>query len=78
MITRTLFLTAALAATALCGASRAANLTAGMQRGTPDLKSAGPASFAPQGILLVGDTQGATIYAIATDDKPAGTPLCLI
>jgi hypothetical protein len=74
MITRTLFLTAALAATALCGASRAANLTAGMQRGTPDLKSAGPATFAPQGILLVGDTQGATIYAIATDDKPAGTP----
>ena len=45
-----------------------------MKKGTPELKSAGPATFAPQGILLVGDTAGATIYAIATGDKSAGSP----
>jgi hypothetical protein len=45
-----------------------------MQRGTPELKSAGPATFAPQGILLVGDTAGATIFAIATGDTAAGSP----
>jgi hypothetical protein len=54
--------------------ARAADLTAGMQQGKPDLKSAGPATFAPQGILLVGDTQGAAIFAIATGDTSSGTP----
>jgi hypothetical protein len=79
MSTRTYLLLAAWAAAALSiatqtGLSRAANLTAGMQKGTPELKSAGPATFAPQGILLVGDTQGATIYAIVTGDKSSGSP----
>ena len=74
MTLRTALVFAALVATTCSGLCRAANLTAGMQRGAPDLKSAGPATFAPQGILLVGDTQGATIYAIATEDKPAGSP----
>jgi hypothetical protein len=36
------------------------------------LKSAGPATFAPEGILLVGDTAAATIYAIATGDTASG------
>ncbi|MGD9720728.1 MAG: hypothetical protein AB7O59_13645 [Pirellulales bacterium] len=69
-----ILLLAALAAATFSAASRAADLTAGMKKGTPELKSAGPATFAPQGILLVGDTAGATIYAIATDDKSAGSP----
>lgn len=58
----------------VAGLASAADLTAGMKRGTPALKSAGPATFAPQGILLVGDTQGATIFAIATGDTAGGTP----
>ncbi len=74
MSTRTLFFMAAVLAAALAPLGHAADLTAGMQKGTPDLKSAGPATFAPQGILLVGDTQGATIFAIATGDKPGGSP----
>ena len=65
---------AAISVTAQSSSSGAANLTAGMQKGTPQLKSAGPATFAPQGILLVGDTQGAAIYAIATGDKSSGSP----
>jgi hypothetical protein len=74
MSIRSCMLIAALVAICVAPAARAANLTAGMTKGTPDLKSAGPATFAPQGILLVGDTQGAKIFAIATDDKPGGTP----
>ncbi len=74
MLTRSLFLTAVLSGLAMFGSSRAADLTAGMQKGTPELKSAGPATFAPQNILLVGDTAGATIYAIATGDTAGGTP----
>jgi hypothetical protein len=69
-----ILLTAALVATSLVQSAVAANLTSGMTKGTPPLESAGPATFAPQGILLVGDTQAAKIFAIATDDKPEGTP----
>jgi hypothetical protein len=74
MSTRILLFIAALSGITMFGSSRAADLTAGMQKGTPELKSAGPATFAPQGILLVGDTAGATIYAIATGDTAGGTP----
>ncbi len=74
MSTRTCFFAAALWATVFLAGGRAADLTTGMQKGTPDLKSAGPATFAPQGILLVGDTQGAAIYAISTGDTAAGAP----
>ncbi len=74
MLRRTFFLIAALLGTTMFGSSRAADLTAGMQKGTPDLKSAGPITFAPQSILLVGDTKGATIFAIATGDTASGSP----
>jgi hypothetical protein len=74
MLTRRTSFLAALIATAAISIGQAADLTAGMTKGTPELKSAGPATFAPQGILLVGDTAGATIYAIATGDKSSGSP----
>ncbi len=70
----TMLLVAALWSASLIGSSRAADMTAGMQKGTPELKSAGPATFAPQGVLLVGDTAGATIFAIATGDTASGSP----
>jgi hypothetical protein len=71
---RTSFFIAALLGTTMFGSSHAADLTTGMQKGTPDLKSAGPLTFAPQNILLVGDTKGATIFAIATGDTASGSP----
>jgi hypothetical protein len=40
----------------------------GLKEGTPDLKTAGPLVFGPDGILFVGDTKGATIFAIGTGD----------
>jgi hypothetical protein len=35
--------------------------------GNPELKSAGPLAFGPQGVLFVGDPQGAQIVAIGVD-----------
>jgi hypothetical protein len=43
----------------------------GMKEGTPDIKSAGALAFGPDGILFVGDTKAATIFAIATGDTKA-------
>ncbi|MEI8019397.1 MAG: hypothetical protein WCH39_14425, partial [Schlesneria sp.] len=40
----------------------------GMKEGTPELKSAGSLAFGPDGILFVGDSKSATIFAIATGD----------
>ncbi len=45
----------------------------GLKEGTPDLKSAGPLAFGPDGILVLGDTKAATLYAIDTGDK-SGDP----
>jgi hypothetical protein len=39
-----------------------------MKVGTPDLKSAGPLAFGPDGILFVGDALGAAVFAIDTKD----------
>ncbi len=50
----------------------AAKWTADMKEGKPELKSAGPLAFGPDGILFVADTKAAAIVAISTGDtKPA-------
>lgn len=44
----------------------------GLTKGTPELKSATTLAFGPNGLLFVGDPQGAAIFAIETGDaKPA-------
>src|SRR6516162_6907988 len=54
----------------VCAASPCpADETSRLKKGTPDLKSAGPIAFGPQGILFIGDPQGAAIFAIDTGDK---------
>lgn len=53
------------------GTLSAADADKGLKKGTPDLKSAGALAFGPDGILFVGDSQGAAIFAIDTGDKPA-------
>jgi len=52
---------------------QAGDLTASLKKGAPDLKSAGPLAFGPDGVLFVGDTQGAAIFALDTADKAAAT-----
>lgn len=46
---------------------QAANLFR-LEEGTPALQSAGPLAFGPQGVLFIGDTKGATVFAIGTGD----------
>ena len=63
---------AALAILGLCLAAPqafGAERTGGLKEGKPDLKSAGPLAFGPDGILFVGDTAGATLFAIDTGDR---------
>ncbi|MFO0956589.1 MAG: hypothetical protein U0800_03870 [Isosphaeraceae bacterium] len=45
----------------------------GLKEGKPDLKSAGPIAFGPDGLLFVADTQGACVYAIDTKDQKSAT-----
>lgn len=52
------------------GTLTAADPANGLKKGKPDLKSAGPLAFGPDGILFVGDPQGAAIFAIDTGDRP--------
>lgn len=58
---------------ALLVASAAAGRADDLKPGTPDLKSATALAFGPKGVLFVGDSAAATIYAIDTGDtKSAG------
>ena len=54
-------------------ANHAANWTAGMKEGKLELKSAGPITFGPEGILLIADTKAAAIAAVATGDTKASS-----
>ena len=65
----------AVVAVALAGSTFGADSPgASLKAGNPDVKSAGPLAFGPDGILLVGDTTGAAIFAIDTGDRtPAAT-----
>ncbi len=64
----------ALAVLSVVSVSAAAELRGLDQKGSPDLKSAGPMAFGPEGILFIGDPQGAAIFAIDTAEKaPAKT-----
>ena len=54
--------------------ARAGDPTASLKQGNPQLKSAGPLGFGPDGILFVGDTQGAAVFAIDTGDRVARDP----
>ncbi len=59
----------ALAGICLCAAvAVAAEPTASLKQGKAELKSAGPLAFGPEGILFVGDTRGAALFAIDTGD----------
>src|SRR4051794_17946403 len=60
---------AMLAFCALTAAAAGADVTQGLQRGKPELKSAGPLAFGPAGVLFIGDPRAAAIFAIDTQDK---------
>jgi hypothetical protein len=63
---------AVLVVTGLCLAGASAEAAApkdDLKKGKPDLKSAAKLAFGPDGILFVGDTAGAALFAIDTGDK---------
>lgn len=76
MLSRTrLALIALVGAGLLVITAQGAGLTDSLQKGTADVKSAGPLAFGPEGVLFLGDPQGAAIFAIDTGDRtpaPAG------
>src|SRR5262245_23535355 len=41
--------------------------------GKPDLKSAGPLTFGPEGVLFVGDPLGAAVFAIGVEASSKGS-----
>ena len=53
----------------LCYPALAGTADSGLKVGTPDLKSAGPLAFGPNGILFIGDTRSAAVFAIDTAEK---------
>jgi hypothetical protein len=57
---------------ALAAAGAATDPGSTLKEGKATLASAGPLAFGPDGILFVGDTQGATLWALDTGDRKAG------
>ena len=51
--------------------TQAAELAKNLKMGTPEIKSAGPMAFGPEGILFVGDYISGSVYAIGTGDTKA-------
>jgi hypothetical protein len=59
-----------LAAVVCCSASLAlAANTVGFKAGKVELKSAGALAFAPDGVLLIGDSMGGNVFALDTGDR---------
>lgn len=77
-LTKHLTLMALVALGAIVTRASAADLTDGMASGKAELKSMGPLSFGPDGVLFVADTKAATIYAIATGDTKPGAAASLL
>lgn len=55
----------------LVGANRSANNPYGFKKGTPLIQSISALSFGPDGILFIGDSKSAAVFAIDTKDKSA-------
>jgi hypothetical protein len=64
---------AALVLGALLVASPVCHAAKELTRGKPDVKSAGPVAFGPQGVLFLADPRSAAIFAIDTKDT-SGDP----
>ncbi len=62
-----------LAAALLLAAAATGRAEDGLTKGTPDLKSATALAFGPKGLLFIGDSAGAAVFAVDTGDaKPSG------
>src|SRR6476660_8048749 len=57
----------------LAASAFGAGATDSLKVGKADLKSASQLAFGPEGILFVGDSRQAAVFAIATEDTKAAT-----
>src|SRR6478672_11325388 len=64
-------LTAAVLVAAVAAVAPAADRTAGMSKGTPEVKSISALAFGPDGILFVGDATGDTKAGNSKDEYAA-------
>lgn len=64
---------AAAAALLLCASAATAADVYGLEKGSPDIQSADVLTFGVDGILFIGDTRSAAVFAIQTGDK-SGNP----
>jgi hypothetical protein len=55
--------------TALIAANRPEKNPYGFKTGTPEIKSISALAFGPEGILFIGDSKSATVFAVDTKDK---------
>lgn len=65
---RWLFAVALVLSLVVGSVSQAASLKDGLKQGTPDIKSISQLAFGPEGVLFLGDTRGAAVFAIDTQD----------
>ncbi|HEX9651567.1 MAG TPA: hypothetical protein VGA21_13470 [Cyclobacteriaceae bacterium] len=54
------------------GANKTADLFEGFETGTPEIKSMSSLTFGPEGILFIGDTRNAAVFAVETGDTSPG------
>jgi hypothetical protein len=66
---------AVLGGSLVASSSRDRSPTAGMVTGAPDIQSAGPLALGPGGVLFVGDSKGASVFALSLPRvaHPAGS-----
>ena len=55
----------------LIAANRSSDNPYGLKKGTPGIKSISALAFGPDGILFIGDSKSASVFAIDTKDKTA-------
>jgi len=71
-------LTSILGAAAMCGLLMSTSASAAMKLGKADLKSAGALAFGDKGVLFVGDSVGAKVFALETGDvKKLAVPVAV-
>jgi hypothetical protein len=61
-------------AVAVSSAESAEKIAGLSKQGKAELKSAGPIAFGPPGVLFVGDSQGASLFAIGVETGSPGKP----
>jgi len=57
----------------LIAANRSSENPYGLKKGTPEIKSISALAFGPDGILFIGDSKSASVFAIDTKDKTAAS-----